>query len=127
MAAPLVALLPAILSALWAGLVVCFKWLIDHAHVIKIVGVCILITAAFKLGRFAYSALVDTVDSYLGDIAANAPQGRAAAFSVLAKANYCLPVSETFALLLVYVTFASLCLGLKFVIAGYKAIPFKSA
>lgn len=127
MAGPVVVALPAFLSALWVGLVACFKWLIDHAHIVKIVGVCILITAAFKVGLMAYTWICGAVGEHLQAIRDSAPTAVNTTFSLLAKVNYCVPVSETFALLAVYVSFAGLCLGLKFAIASYKAIPFKQA
>ena len=128
MAAPLVALLPAFLSALWAGLVVCFRWLIEHAHIAKIVLVCLLIIAAFRVGLFAHGWVMDSVTDYLMHIEEIAPTSSPSpVVSFLAKANYCLPISEMFALLSVYISFCGFCLGIKFLIASYKAIPFKSA
>lgn len=125
--APVAALIPAFLSALWVGLVACLKWLVNHAHIVKIVAVCALIVAAFKVGIIAYTAICSTVTTYLNRLNDSAPHGVSTTFSLLAKVNYCVPVSETFALLAVYVSFAALCLGLKFAIASYKAIPFKNA
>ena len=127
MAAPLFVALPAIFTALWGGLVACFRWLIAHAHIAKIVGICLLIAGAFKVGRLAYVALCSAVSSYLLRISQSTPSGVSATASFLAKANYCLPISELFALLAVYVSFCGFCLALKFAIASYKAIPFKSA
>lgn len=127
MAAPIVALIPAILTAIWAGLVTVVKWCIDHYHIVKIVIVCSLITAAFWLGVKVYSALMSTLQEYFSEIAAASPSGTSGTVDILAKANYVLPVSEMLALLVVYVTFASLCLSVKFILMGYKAIPFKNA
>ena len=125
--APLVPVLSGLASAIVSALVVAAKWIVDHLHIVKIVVVCTLIVAAFKAGRYAYNLLVDSVGDYISRISDGVPTGLSASASFLAKANYVLPISEMFALLSVYVTLAGLCLGLKCVIAGYKAIPFKSA
>lgn len=128
MAFPVVALIPAIGAALWSGLVTCFKWCVDHYHIVKIIIVCTLICTAFYLGRKAYIYFTGLLSQYMSDISAASPQGASfSGASLLAKANYVLPVSEMFALLGVYIVFAGLCLSLKFIIAGYKALPFKSA
>lgn len=125
--APIVAIVPAILAGLWSGLVGIAKWCVEHYHIVKIVIVCTLITMAFYFGRKAYIFFNDLLKEHLNQIAASTPTGPGAGVSILAKANYVLPVSEMFALLSVYLTFAALCLSLKFIIMGYKAIPFKNA
>ncbi len=128
MAFPVVAALPAFLAALWSGLVVCFRWLVDHFHVVKIVGVCALIAGAFKVGILAYRTLVDNVSMWINELVNNVPNNNVSVvFSYLAKANYVLPLSEMFGLLSVYASFAAACLVIKGLIASYKAIPFKSA
>lgn len=127
MALPAVALVPAILSAIWTGLVAIVKWCVDHYHIVKIVIVCTLVITAFWLGVKVYSYLIETLTGYFSDLSAASPSGVQGTAAILAKANYVLPVSEMFALLAVYITFASLCLSVKFVLMGYKAIPFKNA
>lgn len=125
--APVVPILSALGTALVSALVAAAKWIVDHMHIVKIVIVCTLIVAAFKAGKYAYGVLVESVSNYFDSLSASAPSAVSASASFLAKANYVLPISEMFALLAVYVTCAGFCLGLKCVIAAYKAIPFKSA
>lgn len=127
MALPAVALIPAILTAIWSGLVAVVRWCVDHYHIVKIVFVCTLITAAFYLGRKVYLALVSALQSYFTEMTNNSVVAPAYTGSLLAKANYVLPVSEMFALLTVYLVFAGLCLSVRFILAGYKAIPFKNS
>lgn len=127
MALPVVAWLPAIGAALWTGVVTTVKWCVNHYHIVKIVVVCTLICTAFYLGRKVYLFFNQLLTSYIGQLSSATPTVGAYSGSLLAKANYVLPVTEMFALLGVYLVFAGLCLSLKFIIAGYKAIPFKSA
>ena len=94
---------------------------------IKIVGICLLIAAAFKVGRLAYNALVSALADKFAAIQNATPSGVSVTATFLAKANYVLPISEMFSLLAVYLTMAGLCLSVKCLIAAYKAIPFKSA
>ncbi len=127
MAAPLVVAVPAILSALWTGLVICCKWLVDHAHIAKIVTVCILISTSFWMGRKIYVALVSFLNTQLRSMANSVPHGVSSSLDILAKANYCLPVSEMLALLSVYVSCWGLCMTLRFVLSMYRSVPFKNA
>lgn len=124
---PVVAWFPALLTAIWSGLVAIVKWTVEHYHIVKIIVVCTLICSAFYLGRKVYIFFNDTLHDYFSQMSGVTPQGSSGVASILAKANYVLPVTEMFALLSVYIVFAGLCLSVKFLISGYKAIPFKSA
>lgn len=125
--APVAVVGSVIISAITSAIVAAFKWLVNHIHVVKIVGVCLLIAGAFKVGRLAYNTLVGALATKLAALDSAAPSGVSATTAFLAKANYVLPLSEMFALLAVYVVIAGICMSLKCIIAGYKAIPFKSA
>lgn len=128
MAAPLAALLPAIFAALWEGLKSVLLWFLARLHIVKIIMVCTIVLSAFYVGKRLYSLLVDQVAVYLSQISAASPgSAGSVSFGLLAKANYVLPITEMFALLVVYVSFAGFCLALKGLIAGYKSIPFKGA
>ena len=124
---PVVAWIPAVLGAIWSGLVAITKWTVDHYHIVKIVLVCTLIITAFWLGRKVYILFNTALQEYFSDMAGVVPQSPSGVASFLAKANYVLPITEMFALLSVYIVFAGLCLSVKFLISGYKAIPFKNA
>lgn len=124
MAAPLIAI-PALVSALITALGVCAKWIIEHTHIVKIVIVCGLLITAFESGLKAYTWLFQHFQNFLKSLDGfNAGGGN---LSLLAKVNYCIPLSEMLSLLAVYITFASMCLSFKGVLCLYRAIPFKSA
>ena len=127
MAAPAALAIPALLSALWTGLVVCFKWLIDHAHIAKVTVVCIIITSSFWMGVKIYTQFVALLNARLSSLSSSVPSGVSVSLDILAKANYCLPVSEMLALLAVYISCWGLCMGLRFMISMYRNVPFKSA
>lgn len=128
MAAPVAVVVPALLAAFWEGLKAVLLWFISRIHIVKIILVCTILISAFYVGKALYSGLVEQVATYLGNIASSSPgSAGSVAFSLLSKANYVLPLTEMFALLVVYVSFAGFCLALKGLIAGYKAIPFKAA
>ena len=128
MAAPLVAVLPAIFAAFWAGLKTVLLWFLARMHMVKIIICCTMLVAAFYVGKSLYSALVSQVATYIGGIQSSSPGAApSTSLAILAKANYVLPITEMFALLAVYVSFAGFCLALKGLISGYKAIPFKAA
>lgn len=128
MAAPIVAVLPAVFAALWSGLKAVLLWFLARLHIVKIIAVCTVMLAAFYVGKQLYSSLVTQAAQYLGNISNSSPgSAGSVSFSLLAKANYVLPITEMFALLVVYVSFAGFCLALKGLIAGYKSIPFKAA
>lgn len=126
MAAPLVVAVPAILSALWSGLVICFKWLIDHAHVAKVAITCILIITSFWAGIKIYTQLVHLLDLHISNLGTNLPHGVNGALDILSKANYCLPVSEMLSLLAVYVTCWGSCMLIRFMLSMYRTVPFKN-
>lgn len=129
MAAPLIVALPAIFSALWSGLLVLGKWFLEHAHITKIIIVCLLIIAAFTTGRITYGWVMDAIGSALENVAEGADSVRSSGYTldILAKANYCLPVSEMLGLLSAYVFLAGYCLLLKCLISFWRSVPFKSA
>ena len=126
MAAPLVVALPAIFSALWAGLVICFKWVIEHAHIAKIITVCLLIMVSFRVGRLVYLFIFQQLSSNVSSLNQALPHGAQGVLDILSKANYALPVSETLALLAVYVSCWSFCAAIRYGISLYRIIPFKS-
>lgn len=124
MAAPLIAI-PALVSALITALGVCAKWIIEHTHIVKIVIVCGLLITAFESGLKAYTWLFQHFQNFLKSLDSfHAGGGN---LSLLAKVNYCIPLSEMLSLLAVYITFAAMCLSFKGVLCLYRAIPFKSA
>lgn len=125
MAAPLIAI-PALVSALITALGVCAKWIIEHTHIVKIVIVCGLLITAFESGLKAYTWLFQHFQNFLTSLG-SFPAGGGGNLSLLAKVNYCIPLSEMLSLLAVYITFASMCLSFKGVLCLYRAIPFKSA
>lgn len=128
MAAPLLVLsLPAIFTALWTGIVAIVKWALEHAHIVKIVVVCLLIVSAFKMGTFMFNTLMTLLENYSSSISNSYPSAVSASLEIMAKANYCLPLTEALVFLSIYVTLAGLCIGLRFTISLYRSIPFKSA
>ena len=127
MSNPLFVSLPAIFAAFWSGIVAIVKWALEHAHTIKIAIVCFLVIAAFKLGHIVYSFFMQQLESYSQSINDSVPSGFSYSLALLAKANYCLPVSEMLLLLSTYAVLAGLCISLRFFISLYRSVPFKSA
>lgn len=126
MAAPLVFAVPAILSALWSGLLVLGKWFLTHAHVTKIVVVCLLIISAFYAGRVMHGFVMSQISSIIESINETQSGGFSTSLALLAKANYCLPLSEMLGLLGAYVLLAGQCMTLKFIISMWRSTPFKA-
>lgn len=125
MAAPLFLALPAIFSALWAGLIAIFRWALEHAHIVKFVIVSVIIIVAFRLGVWAYSWVVGQFNQYIETIDSHLPNGVSVSIDLLAKVNYCLPVSEALGLLSVFITLCGSCLALRGLLLAYRSIPFK--
>lgn len=128
MAAPaLIVAIPAIFSALWSGLLILGKWLLEHAHITKVIVVCMLIIAAFATGRVMHGWVMNAIDGFVTNISETQSGAPSMSLQILAKANYCLPISEMLGLLGNYVLLAGYCLSLKGIISMWRSTPFKSA